>query len=203
MNNESLRSSLVIEAEYFRLHGFIRSLKFPNGTLLESEHKKKLNEFYGTRDQRWELIYKASRDGFDADAFHSHCDNKGPTMTIIRSNNNYLFGGYTSVAWTSTSAYKNDANAFLFTLTNPHNISPTKYHIDPAKTGNAVYHLSSCASIFGGCQDLVLHANSNSNASSITTFPTSYIDTTGKGNATFTGAQNFTTSDIEVFKLPS
>jgi hypothetical protein len=161
----------------------------------------KLNDFYNNWNQNWLLIYKASRDGFDANAFHSRCDNKGPTMTIIRSNNNYLFGGYTSVAWTSTSAYKNDTNAFLFTLTNPHNIPPTKYQIDSTKAANAVYHLGSCASIFGGCLDLVLHANSNSNNSSHTTFPYKYIDTTGKGNNTFTGAKNFTTSDIEVFKL--
>ncbi|CAF5083634.1 unnamed protein product, partial [Rotaria sp. Silwood1] len=62
----------------------------------------------------------ASRDGFDANAFHSRCNNKGPTMTIIQSNNNYLFGDYTAIPWTSDNSYKNDITAFLFTLTNPH-----------------------------------------------------------------------------------
>jgi hypothetical protein len=217
-NNESLRRSLIIEAEYFLLHNLIQILTeperiveeaerfridqdFPDGTLLESEQKMKLNEFYGKRDQRWQLIYKASRDGFDANAFHTRCDGKGPTMTIVRSNNNYLFGGYTSVAWGVDGTYKTDTTAFLFTLTNPHNIPPTKYQIDPAKSANAVRHHSGHGPMFGSSQDLRLAANSNSNNSSRTTFPGSYIDTTGKGNNTFTGALNFTASDIEVFQL--
>jgi hypothetical protein len=121
MKDETLRRRLFIEAEYFHMHSLIDMLTcFPRGTLLQPEHKKKLNEFYGKPNQQWELIYKASRDGFDANAFHSRCDNKGPTMTIILSNNNYLFGGYTAIAWTSDDSFKNDTTAFLFTLTNPH-----------------------------------------------------------------------------------
>ncbi len=27
-------------------------------------------------DQRWNLIYKASQDGFEASSFHIKCDNK-------------------------------------------------------------------------------------------------------------------------------
>jgi hypothetical protein len=122
-------------------------------------------------------------------------------MTIIQSNNNYLFGGYTSIPWTSDNSYKNDTTAFLFTLTNPHDIPPTKYLLNPDKTGNAVNHTSSHGPTFGGGHDIHLANASNSNKSSYSNFPTAYTDTTGKGNATFTGARNFTTSDIEVFKL--
>ncbi|CAF5126129.1 unnamed protein product, partial [Rotaria sp. Silwood1] len=65
MKDETLLSSLSIEAEYFRLHiliDILTNICFPDGTLLEKEHKKKLNEFYGKTNQQWELIYKASRD---------------------------------------------------------------------------------------------------------------------------------------------
>jgi hypothetical protein len=200
--DEALLHGLLIEAEYFRLHILTGLLEFsPNGTLLQPEHKKKLHEFYGKANQRWELLYKASRDGFDANAFHSRCNNQGPTMTIIQSNNNYLFGGYTSISWTSDGSYKNDTIAFIFTLTNPHNIPPTKYLIQTDKTGYAVYHNSSYAPTFGGGHDICLANASNANNSSYANFPHSYTDTTGKGNATFTGAYNFTTSDIEVYKL--
>ncbi|CAF1567819.1 unnamed protein product, partial [Rotaria sp. Silwood1] len=96
IEDETLLTSLISEAEYFSLHSLMNILDpFSNGTLLHLDHKKKLNEFYGKNNQRWELIYKASRDGFDAKTFHSRCNNKGSTMTIIQSNNNYLFGGYT------------------------------------------------------------------------------------------------------------
>ena len=90
--DETLLDGILIEAEYFRLHNLIVLLgTFQNGTLLQLEQKKKLNEFYEKSNQRWQLVYKASRDGFDAAAFHSCCDNKGPTITIIQSNNNHLF----------------------------------------------------------------------------------------------------------------
>ncbi|CAF3659459.1 unnamed protein product [Rotaria sordida] len=204
MKDQTLFDSLLIEAEYFRLHSLIDKLTeipFPNGTLLQKEHCKKLNEFYGKTNQRWELIYKATRDGFDADIFHSRCNNKGPTMTIIQSNNNYLFGGYTTIPWTSDGSYKNDTTAFLFTLTNPHNLPPTKYLINPGNAGNAVYHNSGYGPTFGTGHDIHLANYSNSNNSSFTNFNHGYLDTTGKRNNTFTGARNFTTSDIEVFKL--
>ena len=223
MTNELLRQLLITEGEYYCLQNLLYRLTeperkrqkekeeeeerfrtdngFSNGTLLQSEQKIQLNEFYGNTNQRWELIYKASRDGFAASTFHKRCNNKGPTMTIIQSNNNYLFGGYTSIPWTSDGPAKTDTTAFLFTLTNPHNIPPTKYAIKSDKTAHAVYHASDHGPTFGAGRDIYLANSSNANNTSSTTFPNSYNDTTGKASATFTGAKNFTASDIEVFKL--
>ncbi|CAF3384490.1 unnamed protein product [Rotaria sp. Silwood2] len=204
MNDKSLVESLIIEAEYYRLHSLLEKLGvvyFPNGSLLELAHQKKLNKFYGEIYQRWELIYKASHDGFDANAFHSRCNHQGPTMTIIKSKDNYLFGGYTAIPWTSDISYKNDTSAFLFTLTNPYNIPSTKYLINPAHTEYAVSHHSKYGPTFGGGHDVHLANGSNANNNSYVNFPYSYLDTTSKGNNTFTGARNFTASDIEVFKL--
>ena len=39
------------------------------------------------------LLYRASRDGWAASKFHSCCDNKGPTVTVVKGGN-YIFGGY-------------------------------------------------------------------------------------------------------------
>ncbi|CAF3007299.1 unnamed protein product [Rotaria socialis] len=93
---------------------------------------------------------EASRDGFDAKTFHSLCDNQGPTMTIIQSKANYLFGDYTSISWTSDSSHRNDYKEFLFTLINLHKIEPTKYPIDRRQRGCAVYHHRDDGPIFGG-----------------------------------------------------
>lgn len=200
--DEAILHSLIIEAQYFRLHNLIGLLDiFPNGTLLQQQHKIKLNEFYGKINQRWELIYKASRDGFEANAFHAHCDNKGPTITIIQSNKAYLFGGYTSISWAPDKLYKNDSTAFLFTLTNPHNIPPTKYFIKAYRVENAIYRRDNYGATFGAGHDIYLANNSNSNAASYIRFPHSYTDTTGKYNKTFVDDEYFATSDIEVFKL--
>ena len=203
LKNVPLHRNVLIEAEYFRLHSLMKkSPYFVDGTLLNIMLQKKLNELYGKQDQRWELIYKASRDGFDTNAFHTRCNNQGPAVTIVQSNNGYLFGGCTGVGWTSSGgSYINDTTAFLFTLTNAHNIPPTKYLFKPssevgeAKCGEVLEPTF----VFG--HDLVLAANSNSNNSSYSNFPYGYTDTTGHGNNTFAGSYNFTTTDIEVFKL--
>jgi hypothetical protein len=223
MQDETLRRNLLIEAEYFRLHSLIFILTeperkhqkekedeekqleahkyFPKGTLLQLEHKIKLNEFFGNNDQQWELIYKASHDGYTAKEFHSCCNNEGPTITIIRSHNGYLFGGYTSISWTSDNSYKSDATAFLFTLTNPHNIPPTKYVINPTHIMYAVYHDSKGGPAFGSGHTLYVASESQYNGASYTSFPSAYIDTTGKNLNTFTGAYKFGICDVEVYKL--
>ena len=44
------------------------------------------------------LCYRSSKDGWSSNTFHSGCDNKGPTVTIIRVHS-YIFGGYADISW--------------------------------------------------------------------------------------------------------
>ena len=44
--------------------------------------------------------WRAKTDGWAASTFHSKCDGKGPTVTIIQVGS-YVFGGYTDVSWSS------------------------------------------------------------------------------------------------------
>jgi hypothetical protein len=68
---------------------------------------------------KWELLYRASRDGKSAKAFHHKCDNKSKTLTIIKSTDDCIFGGYTEKAWSSSNNhYKLDSKVFIFSLTN-------------------------------------------------------------------------------------
>mmetsp|Transcript_79671 Transcript_79671/g.97483 ORF Transcript_79671/g.97483 Transcript_79671/m.97483 type:complete len:164 (+) Transcript_79671:3-494(+) len=66
-------------------------------------------------------LYQSNRDGLTATKFHELCDNKGPTLIIIKSDIGYIFGGYTSVSWTSPkdflgSILSKDPTAFLFQI---------------------------------------------------------------------------------------
>ncbi|XP_073231335.1 uncharacterized protein [Porites lutea] len=47
---------------------------------------------------RWKRCWRASVDGWAASTFHSRCDGKGPTVTIIRVER-YIFGGYANRSW--------------------------------------------------------------------------------------------------------
>ena len=51
------------------------------------------------KSSRWKRCWRASLDGWAASTFHSRCDNKGPSVTIVRVGGKYIFGGYTSLSW--------------------------------------------------------------------------------------------------------
>lgn len=48
---------------------------------------------------KFELIFKMSRDGSNCKDFHNSCDNKGPTLTLIQTTKNKIFGGFTPLNW--------------------------------------------------------------------------------------------------------
>jgi ElaB/YqjD/DUF883 family membrane-anchored ribosome-binding protein len=177
------------------------------GTLLCAGYQKRLNEFYGNAKQKWELIYKATKDGFRAEDFHRCSDNKGPTMTIIQAQiGDYLFGGYAEISWGCDNKYKFDPAAFLFTLKNPHGIQPTKFFRNPNEE-NSVAHSNVHGPYFGGVVkdkehfiDIQISSNANENENSECSFPSTYIDTTGRGEMLFTGTKEFMVKEIEVYK---
>ncbi len=71
-------------------------------------------------NQKWELIYRATQDGFDAADFHTKCDWAQNTFVIVLSDNkDFVFGGYTEQSW-SGQGFKRDVNAFIFSFINEH-----------------------------------------------------------------------------------
>ncbi len=65
---------------------------------------KKLQEWLDYRFG-WKLIYRASEHDYTAKSFHEYCDNKGPTLIVIKSSEGWIFGGYTNRYWSSDSIY--------------------------------------------------------------------------------------------------
>ncbi len=98
------------------------------------KYDKALKEWIG--DYHMKLLYRASEHSFTAESFHKLCDDKGPTLTIIKSSDGWIFGGFTTQSWSGCifivflskvlGEYKGDAKAFIFTLKNPHGIAPTR-----------------------------------------------------------------------------
>ena len=77
---------------------------FQDSVILSPDHRALMNWLEETRaiegitKANDKLLYRASRDGWTASNFHSCCDNKGPTVTVIKSGD-YIFGGYTEHEW--------------------------------------------------------------------------------------------------------
>lgn len=126
------------------------------------------------------------------------CNFQGPTLVIIQSKEGYLFGGYTTKSWAGDQVRKQDHFAFIFTLSNPHAIPPTRYQISPSRINFSIYCDPACCAAFG-MTDIYVSNSSSQNMESCTNFPHSFVDTTGKGNLTFTGNYNFSSAEIEVY----
>ncbi len=104
-----VRRELLAEAKFYQVQGIINELTvepyngpFRDSVILSSDQcqtftnwLKETPAFTNASDK---LLYRASRDGWTAANFHSCCDNKGPTVTVVKSGN-YIFGGYTDHQW--------------------------------------------------------------------------------------------------------
>jgi hypothetical protein len=57
------------------------------------------------------LLYRGSRDGFRGVDFHAKCDDKGATVTIVKSTEGCIFGGYSDQSWVGGGYYKYSSRA--------------------------------------------------------------------------------------------
>jgi hypothetical protein len=155
-----------------------------------------------TKSSNGILLYRATRDGFTTQAFHSKCDGKGNTITIIKSHLNYVFGGYASSAWHSSGGFINDPNAFLFSLRRDGVSFKDKFTVKRAEY--ALYGSSSFGPTFG-LDDILIFNQSNRNIGSRCDFGDSYNLPDGfNGNAQEFLAGNYnqwTTTEIEVYQI--
>ena len=66
----------------------------------------------------FELCYDAKTNGDDLKTFHKFCDKIYPSVIVVKTESNYIFGGYTKESWENISTYANDPTAFLFSINN-------------------------------------------------------------------------------------
>lgn len=106
---ELLLEELLEEAEFYQIRGIVEELRhrpnlpFKDSTILSTEQKqvfvnKWLKEKMKSSQSDFVMAYRASRNGWNSSNFHSLCDNKGPTFTVVKSGN-YIFGGFTEQSW--------------------------------------------------------------------------------------------------------
>lgn len=110
-------------------------------------------------NQKWRLLYRASEHGFLAEDFHFKCDGFKNTLTIIKSKNSNVFGGYTEADWSGDLVYKHDTNAFIFSLINTY---AEPLLIRCSKPQHAIYCSNTFGPVFGFSPcDIAIEHNSN------------------------------------------
>jgi hypothetical protein len=151
------------------------------------------------------LIYRASRDGFQASSFHSKCDNISNTVTIIKTTSNSVFGGFTSALWKSDYYYGLDAHAFIFSLRRSGN--PNKDRFNITRPDYAIRSYYNYGPAFGHGHDIYVSDNSNSNEKSYSNFgyayqlPKNLTYDTDEAHSYLAGSYYWKTTEIEVYQV--
>ena len=106
------------------------------------------------QDGDFSLLYRGSHDGHTPVAFHSKCDNKGCTLTVIETTCGTIIGGYSNTAWLSSGGYGMANKAFLFTLPGVGISSPCKMKLNDANDTRAMCNNPSYGPTFGSGHDM-------------------------------------------------
>ncbi|KAJ5066320.1 hypothetical protein M0811_13699 [Anaeramoeba ignava] len=120
---------------------------FQSEIIQEVEHINKLKEWINDNEFffKIKLGFSAKRDGFDCKNWHSKVDGKGKTLVIIKTEDNFIFGGFTQVGWTTDRSKwreedRRDSNAFIFSLRNDKgDRKPEKFSIQKGKEQFSIY----------------------------------------------------------------
>ncbi len=171
----------------------------------DASHKQALGRWLVEEGQggQLQLLYRASDHGWAAAQFHAHCNNQGPTLTVIRCTGGYIFGGYADQSWNSSNQYRASPKAFLFALHCHAGLGPTKM----AQTGggaaqNAMNNNAGYGPTFGANHDMHVANGANGTNGSYTNIGSVYQCPPGQtGNTFLTGARNFQAAEVEVFRL--
>ena len=215
LNNDIKGLVDLIRKKHESPHEPIPVYNFQNSLILDrklGEQLEHLCEF--PSDQQWVLIYRGSDDGFGAKDFHAKCDHVRKNLTIIKSIDGYIFGGYTDESWDG-ACYKLDMNAFLFSLINKAN-KPIKIKYDNTfKENHSIFCHPAFGPSFGAGIDLHISDNSNINLKSYSKLCYSYMHPfyinpqyglktryalrSHKANSFLAGKENFQAKEIEIY----
>ena len=112
--------------------------------------KQKINK----KNIDFKKIFTMSLNGSSCNDFHNYCDNKGPTITIIKTTNNKIFGGFTPLNWENSGGnkYNKSNQTFIFSLD-----LMKKFDVINAKK-EAIYCTKNNGPYFGG-RDFSIESN--------------------------------------------
>ena len=92
-----------------KIIGSINTIDFILNYIRQNDKSFNFNEI--------KLLYRGSRDGDSTKTCHELCDNKRNVLIVMKSETDYMFGGYSKIGFkTSEWDKKVDDNSFLFSI---------------------------------------------------------------------------------------
>eukprot|EP01118_Nematostelium_gracile_P000998 TRINITY_DN10_c0_g1_i2.p1 TRINITY_DN10_c0_g1~~TRINITY_DN10_c0_g1_i2.p1 ORF type:complete len:316 (-),score=88.43 TRINITY_DN10_c0_g1_i2:125-955(-) len=148
------------------------------------------------------LIHRGSRDGFGASQMRARINNQGETITIVRSTNGYIFGGYNPLPWNNNTGHITCPAAWLFSLNGP---CGSVQAFGNGGNSNQIYNNSGHGPTFGSNYDLYISNGCNGNNSSYTNISnvSFLLPAQAAGQPYFlnNGNYNFQVAEIEIYAV--
>jgi hypothetical protein len=161
-NKEEMKSSTIVATA---IHS-PEYIPFSDSLILSSSDAMQLYTYINISMSSDKLLYRGTRDGFIASSFHSLCNETANTVTVIKTDSDYVFGGYTASPWKSDYSYGNDPTAFIFSLRRNGEQNNQKFTVNDART--AIYNSPYYGPVFGSNErnsysDIIVSLNRDSN----------------------------------------
>ena len=164
--------------------------------LINNEERKLISNWIKPNTKiSFKLLYKATIDGDLMSTFHKKCDDKGPTLIIIKSSKGKRFGGYNPLSWDSTDKWKSDPLTFIFSLDTKKKYIITREDRKEYSSIGAPKHIG-----FGYyCGDILIRDQCMSRNDNRTNGKDHCYNTTLEYE--FTGEENLTIGDYECYSV--
>ena len=159
-----------------------------------------------SHDFVFKLVYRASRDGDDVLEFHKRCDDIGPNITLVKTEKNKRFGGFTFCNWGIPKKYlekmksnagilKQDQSSFCFSL----DLKKVYYHDDRNGKEDAIF----CSNKFGPtfCSNIFAINNNMLNKGGYCTKKKSSCFTGQTKDYEISGEKSFNIKELEVYEI--
>ena len=144
------------------------------------------------------LLFRGSLHGWEPYNFHSHCDEKSPTISLFKIKNGDTIGGFTTRQWESSDEFYVDSDSFLF------NLSASR--VFPNSGEGGIHCYSHTGPLFSNENTIELYArspfNGDNKCGSAANRPGYCIGMEG-GKNMLTNQENgcFTISELEVWQV--
>jgi hypothetical protein len=127
------------------------------------------------------------------------------TLTIVKSSDECIFGGYTDAVWDQRHNYKTDHNAFIFSLVNKDGHRALKMKISPNLEKFAINCSPDHGPMFGGGSGFEIGDKSNENFLSRSDLGNTFKHPVHPGGSQeamcfLAGRSHFKVNEIEVFQ---
>ena len=152
---------------------------------------------YSDRKVIFNLIYRASRDGANAQSYHSKCDGKISTVTVVQTVKGSKFGGYTETQIQDGNIGYKDPNSFIFSL------NKMKIYENLNKDNNVIRHYRDNGPFFVG-GFVIFDSNFNDNNSNYVYDKSSsfnFFSDKEKEYEINNGEKYFHIKELEVFEI--